>query len=226
MSTQIFHGEYKKNAHQALFTEIQNASLKQSQVHRHSATELSVAEIEHLLGSTNLFGTTKLIVIDGLHSLPKSKKKDQMINLASMATETDLILFESKKLTSTQLKKFPFAIIREFSIPSAIFTWLDHIHEKPTKCIPLFQTAAQQEDIEFCFSMLIRQIRLLLLIRSGATPKENPYVLRKISNQSKSFTIEKLTKYHSKLTETDYKHKTGQLGVTLKQAIEQLMIES
>jgi len=225
MSITILHGEYEKASREALFVELEKAKSAGKEILRKEASELTESELEEKLGSTSLFTEAKTVTIEGLHSLPKSKKKDALILLLSKAdASTDIVLWERKKLTAAQLKKFPSAVVKEFTIPSSIFVWLDHIQDAPKQKLRFFRKALEQEEADFCFAMLARQVRLLLLSKSGAQMKEHPFVVKKISAQARHFEIEELILLHEKLTQTDYKLKTGQLAFPLQQALEEIML--
>lgn len=189
-------------------------------------TSLQPAVLEQEAGSMDMFGSDKVIVIERLHSLLKSKRKDELIEMvARFSRSASLILWESKKLTPTQLKKFPDAQVKLFTLSPVIFQWVESIHTPPAQKLKLLQEALKQDGAEFCFSMLARQIRQLLLVKTGAAMKDAPWTLKKLQTQARAFTVEQLITLHEKLTQIDCMQKTGRAKLTLDQELEQMMIK-
>lgn len=226
MSLIILHGEHEVNSRAELASIIQQFSEKQMSVVRLEAdTSLQPAVLEQELGSIDMFGGNKGVFIERLHSLLKSKRKDELIDIVVRFSEqTPIVLWENKKLTATQLKKFPKAEVTLFSLSPVIFQWVESIHLTPTQKLKLLHSALKQDGAEFCFAMLVRQVRQLLLLKSGTTMKDAPWTLKKLHTQAKSFSLDQLKYMHDKLTHIDYAQKTGQAKLTLDQELQALMV--
>jgi DNA polymerase III delta subunit len=226
MSITILHGEHHANSRAALVELMDKERAKGSQIIRIEATaSLQPAQLESELGSQDLFAQPKLIVIEELHSLPRSKKKDTLVELLLSYPDAQIVLWESKKLTAPQAKKLVSAKQQLFTLSSSLFEWLDSLHGPLPKKLSLLQQALQSDGAEFCFAMLSRQIRLLLITKSGEPMKEHPFVVKKLQQQARSFTQEQLLQFHEQLVLLDYRQKTGQSKLTLDQELEQLMLK-
>lgn len=224
MSVTILHGDHQVNSRAKLGELMDAAKQKGLEIKRLESAGLTAAILEAELGSQDMFGTQKAIVIEGIFSGPKSKKKDELLDLvAKYAERSQIILWEGKKLTPVQQKKFPQAKIETFALSSVLFEWLDSIHTKGTRKLTLLQQAIKQDGADFCFAMLARQIRLLLETKSGAPMKAHPFVIQKLNQQARAFTEQQLIDLHERLTLLDFHLKTGQLKLSLEQELEKLM---
>lgn len=171
---------------------------------------LSFAELGDILGAQDLFCEKKTIVIEGLLSQPKSKKKDELIE-AVTKSDQDIILWEGKPATPAQLKKFMKARVQAFKTSASVFVWLDNLRPgNELKAQALFQKAVEQDGAEMCFAMLQRQVRLLLQLREGVPVKLAPFAIGKLQNQARLFTTPQLLKLHEKMVKLDYASKMSQ----------------
>jgi DNA polymerase III delta subunit len=227
---QILHGEHLTQSRAHLGTLIDTARAKNTEVIRIVAKKTSVAELEEALVSTSLFGTEKIIIIEELHSLPKSKRKDELISLVaqkSTASELgeEIILWESRQLTATMLKKFSGATVREFKLSKKLFSWLDSLGgTNAVQKLTLLHGAVSSESEHFCFIMLMRQVRLLIQAKDGGTIKGAPFMVSKLRSQAKKFSLEKLLQTHGKLLEVDRQLKSSGSALTLAQQLDLLTL--
>lgn len=230
MALMILHGDNTVQSRQKLYELTSAAKLANKSVIHLEAKKLEIIDLEQQLGTSGLFDEPKVIVIEELLGLLKSKNKTALIEYVagSDLSDLDLILWEKKKVTATALK--PFAKlkpnIQEFKTSSAVFTWLDNLFVKDKKKrLQLFLKASQQDGAEMCLAMLNRQIRLLLTAKSGGVVKGAPFMIQKLNAQAKSLTLEQLLAIHEQLTFLDYHWKTGRLKLSLEQEIVQRVIQ-
>ena len=166
----IIHGNNTINSREKLVQIINSARNKDKVIIRLEAKKLTEAIFEETLGANDLFGTSKLIILEELHSLPTSKKKKYFIELLSQPQIHDIVLWEKRLLTKTMLKKFENInnSIFEFKISKTLFYWLDTLgnNENGRRKIDLLHSAVETDGEYFCFLMLIRQIRLLIEIKT------------------------------------------------------------
>ena len=78
-----------------------------------------------------------------------------------------------------------------------------------TKKLNLLHSAVETDGEFFCFLMLIRQIRLLIEVKSGGKAKGAPFMVSKLNKQAANFSLDELLEIHKKLLETDIKQKTS-----------------
>src|SRR5260221_3467120 len=194
----ILHGENTVQSRNQLFTYISAAKESGKQIINLDAKALDLALLEQALGSESLFGEEKLLIITELHGLVKSKKKDELIEMvsksaASEGSSTEVILWEKRDLTPTMLKKFPIARAEFFKLSSTLFVWLDSISGQKNpiqvkRALELLQKAEKNDGDFMCFSMLTRQIRLLIQAKEGNVAGLPPFMIGKLKQQRETFT--------------------------------------
>ena len=216
----ILHGDHQPNSRQRLTTLTTEANAHGVNITRVEAATLTPNALEIILGRDSLFGTTELVIIEGLHSLPASQQRKTLIQLLTQHTQNpNLIIWENKSLTATQLKIFQNAKIEEFKIKKLLFTWMDSLSPQTDKArlLTLFHQVTDQEPVEFIFLMLARQIRLLIQTKEGISPPSgSPFMLSKLRHQAQFFTLEQLLKLHSQLLKIDLDQKNGKSQLDLK----------
>ncbi len=227
----ILHGENIVQSRNQLYDCISKAKNNEATVVRYDAQKLELKTIESSLGTHSLFNQKKCIIIEKLHSLPRSKRKNELIKCITQYTEhndtVDVILWEKRDLTKTMLKKFPHARAKQYKLSSAVFTWLDACSPTTQKksLIQKLQTAIQQDSEGMCFYMLARQIRLLLTAKDGGKISGPPFIQAKIRKQAHSFTLKKLLQLHESMTHIDFKMKTSTSALSLQHQLEYSMIQ-
>jgi hypothetical protein len=230
----ILHGENTTQSRNQLFAAISAAKQGNMQIVQVDAKSLDRVLLEHILGSDSLFAEEKLAIISELHTLPKSKRKDELIEMlaqhaAGTGTTTEIILWEKRDLTATMLKKFPTAKLEHFKLSSTLFTWLDTISGQKsaphmTKMIELFHKAVITDGDFLCFSMLIRQARLLIQAKEGQVGSMPPFMIGKLKKQTETFSLPQLLSLHHKLLIIDATQKTSQSRLNLTQELELLLV--
>lgn len=222
----ILHGENVVASRNELVKLLSEAAEKGREVERLDAKSLSLGELEEKLVSQDLFGTERIVVIEGLHSLPRSKQKTQLIELVASAN-ISLILWEKRDLTKTMLKKFPEAEVKNFKLSKALFAWLDTFSGSPSmakKQVKAFHQALEQEDPYLCLIMLARQIRMLIEAAETGQVSGPPWMAKKLVSQAKSFTLDQLLDIHSRLLTIDHKHKVSGNTLELSQELDLLLL--
>jgi len=214
----VIHGENQVASRKKLVEFIEQAKQQHKEVLSLSAEKLDRAKLESALLSESLFGHEKLLVIEGLYSLPKSKKKDEFIELISSAS-IETILWDKKLLTKTDFKKLPTNLENfEFKITPKMWSFLDTLSTNPkakTSMMKLFKESVEGDGAEFVFLMIARQIRILIQVKENKPPKVAPFMLSKLSRQAKEFSLKKLLDLHQQLYLIDQKQKqsTGLLNL-------------
>lgn len=223
----ILHGDDEVKSHSQLQLLLANANKKNTPVVRLDAKGLQIGQLEQAVGTDQLFTTEKLVVITGLFSLPKSKAKDTLIAWIRdrELAQTDLVLIEKKELTPTQIKQFPKARVEKNKIPMLLFSWLENLGVEPSLVsIQTLQKIVQTQEPEFCFAMIVRQVRQLLLAKSGDVESLSPFVRSKLLSQAKYFSMEKLLQMHEQLLTIDTHQKTSTSLLSLTEEIEVFLL--
>ncbi len=237
----IIHGENTIKSRARLTGVLQAARDAQLDLKRLLGKELTLAVLEEAFAASSLFGTEKVIVIEELHSLPKSAKKDQLIQMVSaQVTELlsegsgtitgtsipKLVIWEKRQLTPTMLKKFGKAPAEEFKSSSVLFRWLDGFGTSTDKSHQLQQLHQiyDQDGAEFLFAMLARQVRLLLSAKDDGQLKGAPFIIAKLQKQAAAFSQDKLLQLHTQLLQIDQNQKTSSSRMTLQQQLDLLVL--
>lgn len=216
----IFHGEQIIKSRLALVAAMAEARQQDVRIERVAAKELTGAALEQLLGNQSLYGEDRLVIIDELHSLPKSKKKDGLIDLVANS-QVAVILWEKRTLTKTMLKKFSGAKEYFFKASHQLFPWLDSLGAKDqTNQLKTLQILKQEEGSGFVFAMLARQIRLLIATKDDGRVKGAPFVVSKLRQQARRFELNQLLMAHHRLLEIDYQQKTSSRPFNLDQELD------
>lgn len=218
----ILHGENTIASRNELVKLITLAKNKNKTIERLDAKKLNLGLLESKLVKQDLFGTKISIVIEDLHSLPRSKNKTLLIELTSKS-QVDLMLWEKRKLTPAMLKKFSQAKIFEFKLSNALFAWLDSLSGNKKQLL-FFHKALQTEDPHLCLVMLARQIRMLIQVKETGTMAGAPWMVQKVKRQSQSFSLNQLLDIHSQLLTIDLKQKTSSNALELDQELDLLLL--
>ncbi len=217
----IIHGENISKSRHKLTEFIADFKSKNNDITILSAKNLSPAQLEETLGGDSLFGTSRAVIIEELHSLPESARKKQLIAQLSQS-QNDLILWEKRLLTATMLKKFPEAEVITFKASSIMFQWLDMLgasKDKKRLLIDL-QKIIKDESSHFCYTMLVRQIRLLISVTDDGKITGAPFIIAKLRKQAQYFKLGQLLDLHTKLLEIDYRQKRSLSRLSLEQELD------
>lgn len=221
----IIYGENTVQSRKKLVDLLDSAKSQDQEVVRLEAKKLTEADLESALQAKSLFGNEQLVIIEGLHSLPRSKRKTNLIELAA-SSQIPLILWEKRSLTATMLKKFPQAKTLEFKLMNALFAWLDSLDGNQSKTAQLrkFHQALQSTDPHMCFVMLIRQVRLLIQTLDGGNIKGPPFMISKLKKQAQTFTLDRLLDVHHQLAVIDQQMKTSKLMLPLEKQLDLVVL--
>lgn len=220
----IVHGEDSLNSYKRLAELIEIAKSSGLETIIKEASELDMATLRQESGGSDLFGAKNCLIIKNLLSGPKSKPKDSLIAALGKISEGEIILYEPKEITKTALKPFNKAKIESFDINQVIFKFLDTLRPGNTRVILQSWNRLLElgHEPEYVFSMLTRQIRLLIQAKSGASYlKLTPYPKKLILAQANYFTLNQLLDLHYRLYETDKRIKTGLSSLPLDQLLTQ-----
>ncbi len=208
----IIHGEDIKRSYENLQQKLAAYRLKDIDVYSHNISDLDITSLRQELGSDNLFSKNKVIVINGLLSSSKSKAKDEIAKLLGLQAETEIILYETKELTPTALKTFPGSKNEVFKFNPVIFKLMDSLRPGYQKAIFSLYNQVIESGIEpeHIFAMLVRQIRLLIQIKTNSSVvRMAPFAKRLFQTQAQYFDLDKLIELHHSLYQIDKKIKTG-----------------
>lgn len=221
----ILHGDNIVASRQVLRTMVDAALAAQAKIVQLDQKSTTIGSVQQALHQDDFFGTSNLLVIEDLHAGPTSRQRKQII-AELVAADQDVILWEQKKLTATQLKQFPQAQQRVFALSKFVFSWLDLLGTKDqeVKALSLLHQAVSQESSELCFFLLIRQVRLLLQAKDGETLAVAPFQVSRFISQAQRFTAHQLLSLHEYLLATDTALKTSQALLPLQLVLEDITL--
>ncbi len=211
----IIHGDDVAKSHQFL------SAQKAPEIVRLEGKTLEITELRQILDSTGLFPSDRLIIISNLFAT----KKKPILDLVASHQGDNIIIYETKALTPTQLKTFSKSKSQEFKPSALIFKLLDSL--KPNSAyltLPIYQQLLDsQEPAELIFAMLVRQVRLLIQALSPEDLKCAPWQKNRLISQAKAFGEEKLLDLHKQLFEIDKNLKTGKNPIDIETRIFSLL---
>lgn len=181
------------------------------------------------LESSSLFGNTLLVVIEHLFtSLGKKQKESKAIAgiIADASGDVDVILWEPKELGKTVAGYFPKAAVQLFKTPKVLFEFLDSVKPGNAKqSLLLLDQTLESEPEELVLYMIESRLRQLIMAKDNALPGTvSPWQRSRLTNQSKSFTMDKLLFMHKQILAAEYSLKTGTTPLTLTQLITEYII--
>ncbi len=199
----IFHGDNQLASRSAL-----NSFLDKKtgfDIFRVDAKEINLDHINGFINSQSLFSSQKIIVFLNFFSIPKAIG-DKLIKIIKSNSDFDIVIWQDKTITATQIKTFPKATIEVFHLDKKLFNCLNNLYPKNlTKFIPLFHQVLEQEPFELFLFWLKFNLRKQLTGFSRFSP-----------NSIKTAYLQTI--------ELDYQSKTGQLVIPKEIALERILL--
>lgn len=207
----LYHGEYTIASYEAL--QKQKDKYRGKEIITLNGDSLTVADLEIPLSGNTLFAEEKLIIIEGLLTARPSKRKDEVIEKLINSSDGDILLYEDKEATKTQLNKIPNIKATNFKAPESIFSFVDSIDKtNRIESVKKLQKLTKTEPAEIIYTMIIRQFRNLILVKEG-NPKYlgglPPWMVGKYKRQASDFSMNELLIQYRKLLDIDFKIKSG-----------------
>jgi len=188
----IIHGDNPVGSRDLLNNQI--SQFKKSgvkDIHKFDGKKLSLDELKGAIESQSLFGTDRLVVIEGLISRANSKSKNEIISYISKVETPNLIIWEGNKLNKTKTKSFKSADIKEFKTPSVIFSFLDSLGGDKSVVISKYQDCIKVNSPGSIFFMISRQVRLMLQT-TDPNIKAPPWQISKLKSQLKKIGLKEV----------------------------------
>lgn len=204
---------------------------------------LELAHLIQTLEAESLFGGERLVVLENLFA--SGKPRIELVHYLKRVKSDNLIIWEGRELKSFQIKLLGLRAkeVRIFKTPAVIFKFVDSIAPGNKKnSLSYLEEALKTEEEGFVFHMLLRQLRLLLLIKDLLKKeasnvvlnedKTGPSEMRSLANwqkaklirQAKKFNLKELKDIYKKLLEIEMKIRTGKSLLGLGAEMERLML--
>ncbi|MBI3985129.1 MAG: hypothetical protein HY344_04330 [Candidatus Levybacteria bacterium] len=184
------------------------------------------------LEGNSLFSEKRFIFIENYISKIKSNSIEfkQIVEYLNKNKDFEIVFWEDKELTKTQIAAFKNASAQLFNYPQVLFTFLDNIKPNNPSSVKLFHDLSETMETELIFYMMIRQFRLLLAVSSDGSKNIDeakrlaPWQISKLKKQAQYFGKEKLIHAYKKLYKIDYETKYGLSSFNLSSAIDIFLI--
>jgi len=224
----IIHGENLIKSREKLFQLKQLAQNSGQQLNTLLAKKITPQELEKSLLAKDLFGQEQSLIIEQLHSLPHSKKRTAYIESIQKASQfLDIVLWEKKGLSASNLKKFSQAKVFLYPMGKALWQLIDQLSPKTNtkkSQLLLLQQAIEQDSAEFCLSMISKRVSDLIAIQTNAQVKIHPFVKTKLEKQKRNFSLTQLLNFHQELYNLDKKLKHSHNLLNLASELDLLLI--
>lgn len=206
----IFHGEGTATSRNLLQNAIAKEKLLGHEIRVVEGDKLSPRDFDSIISTASLF-SQETLVIEGLLSRMKSRDKDTCIDLlAKYVGDKNILLWDKKEITASNLKKFSSAKISNSKAPTALFTFMESIYpgNRERALSLMHEVISGTEDI-IVFTMLARQISYLIMMKSATSPKFSPWQIDKLRVQASKWSPKQLSNFLSELLKIDFVIKTG-----------------
>lgn len=199
----IFHGDNQFTSRTALNSLIDQK--KDLDVLRIDSKEINLDKINSFINGQSLFSSQKIIVFSNLFSVQKTIL-DKIIKIIKSNDSFDVVIWQDKKLTPTQLKNFPKAKVELFPLDKKLFACLNSLYPNNlSKFLTLYRQVIEQEPFEL-FMFWVK------------------FNLRKQLTGYSKFSTEKLKNAYLQTIELDFQSKNGQLNIPKEIALERIFI--
>ena len=182
----IIHGENTKNSREFLINLVESS--KNHDILSLDSKQFDIDQINLFLNTIGLIDLPKLLILEHFFSSPKATQ-DKILKIFAQ-TNCQVIIWEEKNLTATQLKVFPKAKIEKFNPDTSVFSCLNQIR---THNLKNFDSAYQK-------MLTNNQFDLFLYLLKG-----------NLRRQVNSPTYKKV---YLQIIELEYQYKTGQLVIS------------
>lgn len=176
--------------------------------------------------SLSIFVQQKLIIIENLLSFSGNREKEAILDfLGDKKIAAEIIFWEPKEVPKAVLKKYlSKAKVIFCSLPPILFKFLDSIGEKPLQSVlTMFKSLTAEREAEFVLSMLIRQMRSLIIASDlgekgfAGMPSWQAF---KFIRQSRYFNLNSLISSYRQLLSLDAKVKMGATPYSLAELLD------
>lgn len=204
-------------------------SQRDSEIIRFEGAKFTAEDFLVAAESRSIISNDKLIIIEQFFCSKKSQEKTNIENLLyRKLEEINIIIWEGKELDKTTLNKITDARLFNYYLPKLLWRFLDSIGIAQTSdLLTMFNVLIKTQDINFIFSMIIRQWHNLLLtlsLKNDDAIGLTSWQIAKLKRQAASFTSPKLLNSYRKLIAIEYKIKSGSTPLRLKEWLDIFLV--
>jgi len=190
-----------------------------------SGPKVDIPDCILALETNSLFSLKKIVVIENLLKGPASKKKDTILKYLAEQEDATTIMWEDRTLQKTALNKIKGKMIAlKYDLPGKLFSFLESVGSLSQKeTVIQFHELLRSQDAELIFSMLLRQIRYLIIAsdrESGAISELPPWQASKYRRQASYYSPDQWLAAYRQLLSIDYKIKSGATPLKMNQLLD------
>ncbi len=198
----IFHGQDSGRSRAKLNQFLDSKTTSNTLRLDHKSATLD--NVNLFLNSVSFFADKKLLLIDNFFSLAKPTLEKIVPIL--LTSQEEIVLWQDKQLTATQLKTFPTAKVEDFRAADILWATINSLLPGNAKAFAQnYDKMLQTEPYDL----------FLYLVKNS---------FRKQLATFSKFDKEKLKKTYLLLIELDYQNKTGTLAIPKELALERVLI--
>ncbi len=198
----IFHGDNQLESRKA-FSDFMDQN-NDTDILRLDSKNIEFDKVNLFLQESSLFNTKKILSVSNLFSTNKSIL-DQINKLINQIENIDVLVWQDKTLTPTQLKTFKNAQIKNFPLDNKLFICLNSIKPKNiSRVIPLYHQVIELGLYDLFLYFLKNNFRKQLT----SYPKFDQQITKR---------------FYLQLIDLDFKNKTGELTIPRELALERMI---
>lgn len=199
----LFHGDDQLKSRSAVNSFLDSKT--NFDILRLDTKDIDLDQINGFINSQSLFSIPKIIVFFNFFSIPKAIL-DKVIKIIKSHDSFDIVIWQDKTLTATQLKTFSPSKAELFPLDKKLFKCINSLAPKNiSKFMPLYHQVLTQEPFELFLFWLKLNIRKQLTTFSRFSP-------------------DSLKTAYLQMIELDYQSKTGQLAIPKDLALERILL--
>ena len=223
MTVYLFHGDDQALSDARLAEQVKIWRSACRRIMSLNGRDLTTLKLEEALTQQDFFAPPPVLVIRGLFTRPKSKARDALI-AALAKVESDLALWEGKKLTPANLKLIPNAKIIVSNAPEKIWSFLNllspatsakQLAESYQETLKQVKAQKSGETAVYVLAMVIWKVQQLI-DASDDNFRGAPFQRASTLNQARRFQRPQLLTFHQQLLDLDDRAKTGRLRLSLQ----------
>lgn len=222
----ILHGDDHVKSRQRLNELILEARDKEWDVTRLDGVAVSRTELLDSVRGQALFSQNRLLILENLFS-SRGRTSDLLKEL-DVDGKIMLAVWEGKKIDGRRLRGFEKNFkIELFSIPVAVFNFLDSLAPKNATAALRFMRKIPTADFDYLLYQIASRVRDLIWLKenpeSFELPPQRRWTRGKLTSQAKKWELFDLYALHSKLLELDRQNKRSQLPENLGASLDLLV---
>ncbi len=234
----LLHGDHTVASRVKLMSLVEEAKKAGKDVRQLDGKTLDALALTQALESSSLFGGSVVVLIEGLLTklgkkagLPAGREKQAtaLTDILKRSSEpVDIILWEDKEIGKTLMGLLGAKVSAQlFKTPVVIWELLDGIRPgSGAVSIGRLQQALERDAAELIFTLFVRRIRHLIMLRDGVIPDGlQGWQAGRLTSQAKSFRMDRLLSMEKKLLEIDVSTKTGTSPFPLAQQLELFFVD-